>query len=272
MKHEYIGPLGGLIPVRVASSLKVSRESRGREVMSVEGVRRFMLAPHPLPRTWELDFPYLDFGAADTLEAFALGVYGKGPWAWVPSDAQVGSVLTPAQSALVNMGSTFAHAGPVVIQGQPFPMSLTASIPSSWRGLVDAPVAPGVPVTASVWVQSATGAPIISVGWIVGGDIPETFSVTGSSGGMWQRLSWSGVAPAGAAQIRLGVRSSVTAVAGPQVTWTKGVVPYAAGRAADQVVVESVGISPSLVQRTASVEHALADVSMRVLEVGYAGW
>lgn len=272
MKHEYIGPLGGLVPVRVASSLKSSRESRGREVMSVEGVRRIMLAPHPLPRTWELEFPYLDFGAADTLEAFALGVYGKGPWAWVPSDAQVGSVLTPAQSALVNVGSTFAHAGPVVIQGQSFPVSLAVSIPSSWRGLVDVPVAPGVPVTASVWVQSSTGAPTITTAFFLGSSMTGTESVTGASGGMWQRLTWTGIAPAGATQLRLGVRSSVTAVAGPQVTWTKGAVPYAAGRAASQVVVESVGISPSLVQRINSVEHALADVSMRVLEVGYAGW
>ena len=272
MKHEYIGPLGGLVPVRVASSLKSARESRGREVVSVEGVRRIMLAPHPLPRTWELEFPYLEFGAADTLEAFALGVYGKGPWVWVPSDAQVGSVLTPAQSALVNLHSAFTPAGPVVVDGVSLPVSVSVDVPSSWRGLVDVPVVPGVPVTASIWVQSATGTPIISVGWIVGGSIPATESVTGSSGGMWQRLTWTGTPPAGASQLRLGVRSSVTAAAGPQVTWTRGPVPYAAGRAADSVVVESVGISPSLVQRTTAGLSPLADVSMRVLEVGSAGW
>lgn len=270
--REYIGQLGGLVPVRASSSLTVARESRYREFVTVEGVRRVLMASRPQPRSWDVDFPYLDFAAADTMEAFALGLFGAGPFVWVPSDAQVGSVLTPAQSALRNLGSEFSPAGPVTVDGVSLPVSASVSIPSSWRGLVDVPVVAGMPVTASIWVQSATGSPIISTGFVVGGGIPSTESVTGRSGGMWQRLTWSGVAPAGASQLRLGVRSSVTAAAGPQVTWTRGPVPYAAGRAADSVVVESVGISPSLVQRTAAGVSPLADVSMRVLEVGSAGW
>ena len=270
--REYIGQLGGLVPVRASSSLTVARESRYQEFLTVEGVRRVFMASRPQPRSWDVDFPYLDFAAADTMEAFALGLFGTGPFVWVPSDAQIGSVLTPAQSALRSLGAEFAQAGPVTVDGVSLPVSASVSIPSGWRGLVDVPVVPGMPVTASVWVQSATGAPIITTGWVVGGGIPETQSVTGSSGGMWQRLSWTGVAPAGASQLRLGVRSSVTAVAGPQVTWTRNAMPYAAGRSSTSVVVESVGITPSLISRTAHGRELLADVKMRVLEVGDAGW
>lgn len=195
-----------------------------------------------------------------------MGLYGPGPFTFVPCDAVRLNVLTPAQSALRNVGPEFAPAGPVTLAGRSYPVSLTASIPSSWRGLVDVPVVAGEPVTASVWVQSATGAPIISVGWIVGGGIPETFSVTGSSGGMWQRLSWSGVAPAGASQLRLGVRSSVTAVAGPQVTWTPDVRPYAAGRAAESVIIDSAQSVPIY------LPGPYSSGSYTVREVGYAGW
>lgn len=263
---QYLGPLGGLVRVPCASELQVSRDSRYRVSMSVEGVARAQLAPTPLPRLWSLAVGAESPGALDIVEGFALGLYGRGPFTWVPDDAAALSALTPAQSALRNLGPEFAPAGPVTVDGVSLPVSASVSVPSSWRGLVDVPVVPGVPVTASVWVQSATGAPIISTGWIVGGSIPATESVTGSSGGMWQRLSWTGVAPAGASQLRLGVRSSVTAVAGPQVTYTTAPVPYAMGRAASSVIVESAESTPIYLPGPYSSGRWI------VREVGDAGW
>lgn len=263
---SFLGPLGGLVRLPCVSEIQSSRASRYRVSTSVEGVARAQLLPRPLPRSWSMSAELEDPGDLDVVEAFALGLYGAGPFAFVPCDAAKLNVLTPAQSALRNVGPEFAPAGPVTLAGRSYPVSLTASIPSSWRGLVDAPVAAGVPVTASVWVQSATGAPIISAGWIVGGNIPETFSVTGSSGGMWQRLTWSGVAPAGASHLRLGVRSSVTAVAGPQVTWTRGPVAYAAGRGAESVIIEEAASIPIY------LPGPYSSGSWTVREVGYAGW
>ena len=265
---DYLGQLGGLVPIPTASEISPSRPSRHRVSVSVEGEARAQLLPRPLSRSWAVSNRGVSPGEFDVINAFALGVYGHGPFVYVGADARSLSVLTPAQSALTNMGPGFTPAGPVTVQGVSLPVSAAVSVPSSWRGLVDVPVVPGVPVTASVWVQSATGAPIISVGWIVGGGIPETFSVTGSSGGMWQRLSWSGVAPAGAAQLRLGVRSSVTAVAGPQVTWTASPVPYAMGRSAASVIVEDASATPSVLSPSASYVSA----SYTIREVGYAGW
>lgn len=265
---DYLGPLGGLVPIPTASEISVARESRYRISTTVENLTRAQIRSAPQPRKWEVSHLLVTPGQFDVLEAFALGLYGHGPFFYVGADARALSVLTPAQSALRNVGPEFAPAGPVMLSGRSYPVSLTASIPSSWRGLVDAPVVPGVPVTASIWVQSATGAPIISVGWVVGGNIPETLSVTGSSGGMWQRLTWTGTPPAGAAQLRLGVRSSVTAVAGPQVTWTPGPVPYAMGRGADSVIVESTAMTPTILVPGASY----ASASYTIREVGYAGW
>lgn len=263
---QFLGPLGGLVRVPCVSDLQVSRDPRYRVSLSVEGVARAQMLPRPLPRTWVLSADLEDPGALDIVEAFALGVYGRGPFTWVPDDAVALSVLTPAQSALRNLGTEFAAAGPVTVQGVSLPVSASVSIPSSWKGLVDVPVVPGAPVTASVWVQSATGAPIISTGFVVGGGIPATESVTGSLGGTWQRLTWSGVAPAGASQLRLGVRSSVTAVAGPQVTYTTGPVPYAMGRAASSVIVESAESTPIYLPGPYSSGQWI------IREVGDAGW
>lgn len=267
-RADWIGPLGGLAPIEGSSAVQVTRESSLRVVTTVEGVKRAIRATRPSLRTWGMSEDKMESASIAMLDAFADGLYGNGPWAWVPGSAAISSVLTPAQSALRNMGSEFAHAGPVMVDGQTFPVSLSAEIPSSWRGLVDVPVVAGVPVTASVWVQSATGAPTISAAFFLGESMTDTFSVSGSSGGMWQRLTWSGVAPAGASHLRLGVRSSVTAVAGPQVSWTRGAVPYASGGAAAEVVLHSPESKPWGTWRGGM----RADVSYKVEEVGYAGW
>lgn len=263
---SFLGPLGGLVRLPCVSEIRSVRESRYRVSVSVEGEARAQLLPRPLPRSWQASAAVKDPGALDIVEAFSLGLYGSGPFAFVSCDAARLNALTPAQSALRNLGSEFMLAGPVTVQGVSLPVSASVSIPSSWRGLVDVPVVSGVPVTASVWVQSATGAPIISVGWIVGGNIPVTESVTGSSGGMWQRLSWTGTPPAGASQLRLGVRSSVTAVAGPQVTWTSKPVGYAMGRGAESVIVEQAEQQPIY------LPGPFSSGSWTVREVGYAGW
>lgn len=202
------------------------------------------------------------------IDAFVDGLYGRGPWVWVPGTAVVSSVLTPAQSALRNLGSEFAHAGPVVINGQSFPVSAAVDFSSSWRPLVDVPVVPGEPVTASVWVQAAAGTPIITTAFYVGADQVGTESTSGAAGGMWQRLTWTSTAPAGATQLRLGVRSSVTAVAAPQVTWTREPMAYAAGGAAAEAVVIPGKASAWSVWR----DSLHSDVSYTVEEVGYAGW
>lgn len=267
-RADWIGPLGGLVPIEGSSSVEVTRDSPLETMVTVEGIRRVMRRATPTPRTWEMSEDRMTSASHAILDAFTDGLYGTGPWVWVPGPATVSSVLTPAQSALRNMGAEFTHAGPAVIDGQAFPVSLAVSVPSSWRGLVDVPVVEGVPVTASVWVQSATGAPVISAAFFLGESMTDTFSVSGSGGGMWQRLSWSGVAPAGATQLRLGVRSSVTAVAAPQVTWTPEPVAWSAGRAATGVVVH-----PPKVKSWGTWDGGmLDDVSYSVEEVGYAGW
>lgn len=263
---SYIGALGGMVRLPCVSEIRSVRDPRYRVSMSVEGVARAQLRPRPLPRSWDVSAEVEDPGALDVVEAFALGLYGRGPFQFVSCDAGRLNVLTPAQSALRNLSSEFSPAGPVTIDGQSFPVSASFSLASSWRGLVDVPVVAGVPVTASLYVQSSTGAPIISVAFFQGSTMTDTQSVTGSSGGMWQRLTWSGVAPAGATQLRLGVRSQVTAVAGPQVTWTRGPVRYAAGRAASSVIVEQASQVPIY------LPGPYSSGSWVVREVGDAGW
>lgn len=267
-RADWLGPIGGLLPIEGSSSIGVERPEAYSLVNTVENVRRAFRPSRPPLRTWAMSEPNMGASSVATLNGFADGLYGRGPWAWIPGNASVSSVLTPAQSALVNVGREFSAAGPVVVDGETLPASVFADIPSGWRGLVDAPVVPGQPVTASIWVQSTKGDPIISVGWIFGDQIPSTESVTGSGIGMWQRLSWTGVAPPGATQIRLGVRSSVTAAAGPQVSWTPSAVGYAAGSAASEVILQPPKITP----RGTWKGSFLYDVEYTVEEVGHAGW
>lgn len=263
---SYLGALGGLVKLPCVSEIQSARDSRYRVSMSVEGVARAQLLPRPLPRSWSMSAELENPGSLDVVEAFALGLYGAGPFTFVPCDAARLNVLTPAQSALTNLHTDFVQAGTVTVQGIALPVSVTARVSASWRGIADVPVVPGTPVTASIWVQSSTGAPIITCGWVVGGNIPTTESVTGSSGGMWQRLSWTGTPPAGASQLRLGVRPQVTAAAGPQVTWTRGPVPYAMGRAAESVIIDSAQSVPIY------LPGPYSSGSYTVREVGNAGW
>lgn len=236
----WLGPLGGLVPIDCATTLTPSRGPRVVTVETVGGHRRAYRLPRTPARVWDV---YVDTTSpleVDKVAGFAEGAWGEGPFVFVSDEAAALNVLTPGQADFsAPMDVAYVSSGPVVVGGMHLPASAVVSIPSSWRALADyIPVVPGLPVTVSVWAQSVTGAPQFTIVWRSGTALdPTSQTVTGSAGGMWQRLTWTGTPPAGTTAVRIGARASVTALAGPQVSWTPGPVEWAAGRGADSVVV-----------------------------------
>ena len=47
---DFLGPLGGLVPIPTASEITPARDSLYRLSVTVEGVGRAQLLPRPLPR------------------------------------------------------------------------------------------------------------------------------------------------------------------------------------------------------------------------------
>lgn len=268
----WIGQLGGLMPLAATSYEDVSYDSPSYQFeTTVDRVQISYFSRRPGPRTWSVSADASRYGDHDLMEAYALGVPGRGPWVWVPEEAAVTNVLTPAQTALRRpFGGEYSEAGPVRIGKQWFPSSLTAQIPKSWSRIYkDIPVVPGTAVTVSAWMQ-ATTLPNLTVAADVGTSLQTLATASGSSGGGWQRVSTTVQVPDGATSLSVGARANSTRLAGLQVSWTDYVVPYSAGRSAAAVVVESASISR--LGRTHRGGPMYGATNWTVREVGDAGW
>lgn len=268
MDYEWIGPHGGMVPIRAAQTQTSPSEAQMRYFDTVGGGRRSQRLTSSPMREWKFAHRAISFGEADLLLALRDGAYGRGPFSLVSTEAQISNVLTPAQASLTALiSSKMAPAGPVVIDGQHIPASASVSIPLAWAPLADyVPVVPGVPVTVTMWVMSSTSSPQMSVVYRTGSELdPVTQTVSGTPGGMWQRLVWQGTPPPGVDSIRFGPRSSATFIAGPQVTWTPRVVNWAGGRGATAVNVDSVYVQPLFL---GGEGEQVADVTWTALEVG----
>lgn len=269
MDYEWIGPLGGMVPIRAAQSVSNKAEAPMRYYDTVGGGRRAQRLSSAPMREWEFSHRAISFGEADLLRALRDGTYGRGPFSLVSTEAQISNVLTPAQASLaVPMSATMQTAGPVRFGDTILPASVAVDIATGWQPIADyVPVIPGVPVTVSLWCMTASAAsPHLTVVWRRGDTLdPVSQSVTGSGGGMWQRLTWQGTPPPGVDSIRFGPRSSVKFAAGPQVTWTPRPVAWAGGRGATSVAVDRVEVTPLFLS---GVGEQVADVTWTALEVG----
>lgn len=267
MDYEWIGPLGGLLPIRAAQAVKNTSSAPMRYYDTVGGGRRAQrLSARPL-REWGFEHKSVSFAEADRLVALRDGSYGRGPFALVSTEAQISNVLTPEQSAMTApMSPRMQSAGPVTIDGNYFPASLAASIPTSWAAFADTvPVAPGIPTTVSLWAMAGPGAaPQMTVLWRSGSTLGESMTVAGSGSGLWQRLVFQGVPPSGVDSVRFGVRAGTTFLAAPQVTWTRNPVDWAAGRGAMSVTVDRVDVSPLFLSGSG---EQVANVSWSAMEV-----
>ena len=125
------------------------------------------------------------------------------------------------------------------------------------------PVIPGVPVTASAYVEGE-GA-YIMVQWYdaSGGFSGEPLVSQQVEANVGTRVHVTGYPPEGAVQLRLSARN-VTRATRPAVTWTSELTEWGYGMGAHKVVLSS--FASSLVK--AVPETVYSDTSFTVMEVG----
>lgn len=227
----YIGQLGRMVKILWPTPVKVTNPTR-YEVQSAPA-RRWAFVSSPASarrREWSLEVTSTNAETAELAQLVA-GAFGDGPWVFVPDEATVTNVLTPAESMLSgvsNAGAADAVGGVGArshIGGDPITIAEAC------------PCIPGEPVTVTVDMAGAAGVlsvqPVNAAGQSVGPAVTAR-----PSGELMERVSVTMPAlPLGACAVKIQTRGSTT-VTRPQVTWTDGPVPWDMGAGAASVIIE----------------------------------
>lgn len=216
-------------------------------------------------RQWEANLQWVP---AEKLSAIRLvSEFGSEPVAWFPDDAVQANALTPAMAAM----EPYTHdgiEGPIVevepgvwVKSALPDTSNRVTAPYSRDGTFSrVPVPAGVPVTISGWT---IGGSSIQVFWsdLLGETVDTSQASIGSSAG-WVRRHITVTPPAGAAQF--SYRFFADRVAGPALTFTDTLGPYAPGKGCHRAVVH--GFSESVLRATEDQQGSA--LSFTVSEVG----
>lgn len=238
----YLGTTARMVPVLPASSQ--SESAPERFVVMATAARRWAFDTSRRggirPREWGVDLSLLDAREMSLVDEFAQGAWGPGPFRWVSCAAHDTNVLTPGQSTLATLD---AGSGMDTVDGYA-PRSVLGPSAVVLAELV--PVIPGHPVTVTVDVS---GTATLTVVFRNGtGGVVSTQTRT-ASGVLAQRLTYT--APVVAATVRtvdVQVSGHIRA-ARPQVTWTTDARPWAPGRGAEQVIIQSGSTDPLVINR-----------------------
>lgn len=240
--YEYLGKLGRLVRLGCTSSEQMSRSERYVLQGDATGGVRAQLRPRA-PRAWDISVDALTDRDLAALEGFVEGEWGAGPWQWVSVAAQHGNLLTPAESLCLTSSPLGLPAGPMeCADGTWAGRSLALTYAGSgWGVLWDSiPVLPGHPVTFSADVRGTDPQIAISFVDADGGAVgSHAYSPSGTG-----RATVTAVPGEGAASVRVGVRSSVTRLARPQVTWGSVPVEWTTGKGCRKAV--PMGVSSAL--------------------------
>lgn len=252
---DYIGTTARMVPVRWSTSISES-EVEPYSFVDSRAKRWAFASSRKLPREWDVSVVASSRDAA-TLREILHGGWGNGPFRWVPAVAHQSNVLTPAQSLLRGLAvaggmDTADGWAPASVLG-PAPVTLASG----------ASVLPGAPLTVSV---DTTGAATLTVVLRnATGGVVSTLTAT-AAGTLAQRLSLSIPSVVATARtVDVQVSGHIRA-ARPQVTWTRGPVPYGIGAGADSVVLASAGRAAKVIARGSG--DVWSDVTVKILEVG----
>jgi len=237
---QYLGHLGGMVPIHAAASLSTSDERPMSFRTTLGGVRKVQYGQRT-HRKWSVSFPPATAPEqAATLAAFVAGEFGTGPWWWVDSWAQVTNLCSARGGALevgalagvslagaVDLGDGH-YAGRHLITG-----GATVDLPHVKGAPELVPVLPGRAVTVSAWVDGGTVSAVFrnAAGAMVSNPAGQS-----ASGSGWQRVAATAVPPATAAAVQVRV-TGANRVTRPAITWTPHLLGYHAGQGAPKAVV-----------------------------------
>lgn len=201
------------------------------------GRLRAQVSPQVL-REWSCSLPLADVEESALLEGLATGLFGIGPFAWVPVDAAVTNVLS--LGAAMPGPAYKSWSGPGTASGMwhvPGMGVLRHSvIVSGPVTLGSAPVVPGIPVTGAVY--TAGGTVVLEVLGADGAVMVSKRAAIGDSLDPVRARVTAPVVPYGAVSARIRVEGS-TQVALPQITWTTSAPSsWVPGQGSNQVMIE----------------------------------
>lgn len=252
----YLGTAARMVPVVPTSAQSEDRPERFTIMATTSKRWAFDTARNGvMPRAWSVDLGLLDTREMGVLDEFVQGAWGAGPFRWISCAAHDTNVLTPAQSILAGLD---AGTGMNLVDGYA-PRSVVG--PGRVTLAESVPVVPGLPVTVSVDVS---GVATLTVVFRDGSGAVIDTRVQPSLEMFEQRLTYT--APSVPVTVRtVDVQVSGHTRAGrPQVTWTAEARPWAPGRGADQVVIQSGATDPVVINRSGGYWSG----SMSLIEVG----
>lgn len=242
----YLGTYGRMVGIKCPASQSVEAAQRHSFEDTLEGNRKAQVRPTGR-RTWSLQTSEATTPVdASTVEQFAQGAWGPGPFWFVSADAPYTNLLTPAGASCLDIyqeGS--ANAGPVDLGAEGWSaQSITrAGYTEIYAQFERIPVLQGVPVVGSAYVQGA-GA-VVRLYWTDAADsVISAVNSDPAVGSSMQRLVVTGTPPSTATGVRLVVQNS-TKFTRPAVTWHK-LQPWSDGQGCPKAVLHSVSRSLTL--------------------------
>lgn len=238
-RGAYLGPAGSmqlLGHIRGSASTTTSRATSYRTTLG--GRLRAQVSPQVL-REWKCELPLATPEEARHLKALTSGVFGLGPFAWVPVQATTTNVMSLGASMPGPSHASWSGAGDPSGAWQVPGMGLVRHSVLPDGELITlgegTPVVPGMPLTGAawiggsgvVWVQTvdAAGSIVDNAKTQVDGTEPVRVSAT--------------VPVVSAAAVSARVRVTESAQVGlPSLAWSAELAGWAPGGGSTQVVIE----------------------------------
>ncbi len=268
----YLGTLNNLIELKSPSTLTVAGADNFTFETTLEGKPKAQVRPLSR-RQWQLRMETATPAELAAVAAFAAGEWGFGPFVWVPTDAPVTNLLTPAQATCdpsVIIGSSNITAGGPLSLGRDGMAGRSYFNPTPatalYFGADKVPVIPGQDVTASAYLLG-DGADM-RLRWF---DANNTFisttagPATGSSSEV-RRVSVTATPPTGAKSIQINTVNAVQA-ARPAVTWTSQPFDWFDGQGCTKAVISGMSRQLLLALRE-PLYGRYSDASFLITEVG----
>ena len=238
-RGAYLGPVGSmqlLGHIRGNASMSSSRATSYRTTLG--GRLRAQVSPQVL-REWECELPLATPEEAQHLKALTAGVFGLGPFAWVPVQATTTNVMSLGASMPGPTYQSWSGGGDPAGAWQVPGMGLVQHSVIADQKMVTlaagTPVIPGMPLTGAVWISGpgviwvqtvdAAGAIVDNATTRVAGTEPVRVSAT------------IPVVSASAVSARVRVTEAMQ-VGLPSLAWSSEPAAWAPGGGSTQVVVE----------------------------------
>lgn len=266
----FLGVSGRLVAVR-ASDVPVVRSARGSVVETLSGRRVAQFGRGRDHRVWTISRAALTAVEWNTLELFASGVYGRGPFIWLDPWAAVTNALSVDESLFIGWGGdSWDRVSGVRTIADGYgvetvvPVSLERATPGE-ASVEGVPVPPGVNRFV-VWVEGPGSSEVkVTVDVYDVSDVRvNTVTVTAPTGAGWRRVVVD--VPDGGATVAVSIGGAV-GVAGPQLVHGT-VLPesWVVGQRANVTVGDS-----SHAPLVTIPGHSYTGLSLTLTEVGVVG-